>query len=163
MMTETGNPPQEDINALREQLNEAHAELEQLRSEAANATATSAQLRENLARAGEAETASAAEAQEAREYAAAAEARLRTAAEKYRDLVVRTEPELPEELITGDDIDEIDASVGSARRIVEDVRSRLQTQPPPRIPAGAPARTAPDFSTLPPEEKIRIGLSQRAS
>jgi uncharacterized protein (DUF3084 family) len=158
MMTETGNPPTaEELQALRDQLTLALAELEQVRTE------TEA-LRNEAAAAAVSRSASDAEAQAAREYAAAAETRLRAAAEKYRDLVVRTDPELPEELIGGDDIDAIDASVDTARRIVGQVRSHFESLVTPvRVPAGAPARTAPDYSALPPEEKIRIGLAQRAS
>jgi chromosome segregation ATPase len=171
MMTETGNPPTaEELTALREQLSEAQADLGRLRTEAADAesraaaaTTEAATLRNELAATVEARRASEAEAHSAREYLQAAEARLRAAAEKYRDLVVRTEPELPEELISGDDIEAVDASVESARGIVGRVRSHIDAQAQAmRVPAGAPARGASDYGALSPEQKIRIGLAQRA-
>ena len=163
-MTETGNSPTtEETSALRERLAQAHTELNELRAEAREATDTADRLRGELERSAEASAASGNEADAARAYAAAAEARLRAAAERYRDLVVRTEPELPEDLIVGDDIEAIDASVAVAKRIVGQVRSHIEQHSQPlRIPAGAPPRTAPDYSSLPPEEKIRIGLAQRA-
>jgi hypothetical protein len=170
MMTRTGSPPTTgDADVLRDQLNEAHAELERLRAEvaeaagqAADALVDAAGLRDDLHAASVGREAAEEEARANRTYAEAAEARLRSAAEKYRDLVVRTEPELPDELIGGDDIDAIDASVDVAKRIVGQVRSHMEAQAKvTRVPAGAPARTAPDLGLLPPEEKIRIGLAQR--
>jgi hypothetical protein len=111
-----------------------------------------------------AEAAAEAEAAAQRDYLDAAEARLRTAAERYRDLVVRTEPELPPDLIAGDDIDAVEASAAAAREIVERIRARVdEARNVPRIPAGSPPRTAPDMSALSPEQKIRIGLERRAS
>jgi hypothetical protein len=117
-----------------------------------------------LAATTEARTASETEAASTRQYLEAAEARLRAAAEKYRDLVVRTEPELPAELVAGDDVDAVEAAAQSARRIVGEIRSRIDAQSQAvRVPAGSPARGARDYSGLPAEEKIRIGLAQRAS
>ena len=171
-MTNTGRPPQaEELTALHEQLAESRAEVERLQSDtadaearAATAAAETAEVRNELLSIQEFRTTAEAEAQSARAYLEAAEARLRSAAEKYRDLVVRTEPEIPQELIAGKDIDEVDASVAAAREIVGRVRTHIETQThAQRIPAGAPPRAAPDYSALSPEQKIRLGLTQRAS
>ena len=171
-MTNTGRPPQaEELAALHEQLAESRAEVERLQSDtadaearAATAAAETAEVRNELLSIQQFRTTAEAEAQSARTYLEAAEARLRSAAEKYRDLVVRTEPEIPQELIAGNDIDEVDASVTAAKEIVDRVRTHIETQThAQRIPAGAPPRAAPDYSALSPEQKIRLGLTQRAS
>lgn len=94
---------------------------------------------------------------------AEAAARARVASERYRDLVVRTQPELPPELIAGDDVDAIDAAVESARAVVGRVRTHIEAQAhAARVPAGAPSRAAPDLSALTPEQKIRHGLASQS-
>jgi chromosome segregation ATPase len=161
MMTETGPPSAEDLQAVQEQLAEARAEVERLQATATAAISEAAALRGELSAAQEATSA---EAESSRAYIEAAEARLRNAAEKYRDLVVRTEPSLPAELIAGDDINAVEASVTAARDLVGRVRTHIETEAhASRVPAGAPPRSAPDYSTLSPEQKIRLGLQQRAS
>lgn len=160
-MLDTGTPPTgEELLSLQEQLADARSEVERLQGEAASASAEAAQLRGDLAAA---RTAAEAEATASRTYLDAAEARLRTAAERYRDLVVRMEPELPPEMIAGDDVDAVDASAAAAREVVERVRERMASPSAARIPAGSPARGAPDVSALSPEQKIRLGLERRAS
>jgi hypothetical protein len=160
-MTDTGTPPtREELLSLQEQLAGARSEVERLQGEAASASAEAAQLRGDLA---SVRSAAEAEATATRGYLDAAEARLRTAAERYRDLVVRTEPELPPEMIAGDDVDAVDASAAAAREVVERVRARITEPTPARIPAGSPPRGGPDMSALSPEQKIRLGLERRAS
>jgi hypothetical protein len=170
MMVVTGKPPDgADLAAMQEQLTEARAEVERLQSQTADAearaltaVAEAAALRGELAAAHEERESAAGEAQSARTYLEAAEARLRTAAEKYRDLVVKTEPELPAELIAGDDVDTVEASAASARELVGRVRTHIEEKAQAaRVPAGAPPRGAPDYGGLSPEEKIRVGLAMR--
>jgi multidrug resistance efflux pump len=127
-------PDGEELVALHHQLADARAEVERLQRAAANAVAE------------------------------AAAQRAQTAAERYRDLVVRTEPSLPADLIAGSDVDAIDGSVTAAREIVGGVRSHIETQAQAgRVPAGAPPRSAPDLSALTPEQKIKHGLAARSS
>lgn len=149
--------------ALREQLADARAEVERLQRDAASAAAEATYLRDDV-RASHDEAATAvAEAATLREQIAAATERAQAAAERYRDLVVRTDPALPADLIAGGDVDAIDASVTAAREIVRRVRSHIETQAQAgRVPAGAPPRSAPDLSALTPEQKIRHGLAQRS-
>jgi chromosome segregation ATPase len=170
MMDETGKPPDgEELAALQEQLADARAEVERLQLDAANAearaqhaVAETAALRDDLHAAHAAGTAAAAEASSLRTQFEEATQRARAGAERYRDLVVRTEPALPADLIAGDDVDTIDASVTAAREIVGRVRSHIEAQAhASRVPAGAPPRSSPDLSALTPEQKIRHGLAQR--
>jgi chromosome segregation ATPase len=91
----------------------------------------------------------------------AAEERGRTAAGRYRELLLLREPELPEDLVAGTTVEEIDAAAGRARQTVSQVRQRFEAQAQAtRVPAGAPARGATDTSALTPAEKIRLGLRQ---
>jgi uncharacterized coiled-coil protein SlyX len=80
----------------------------------------------------------------------------------YRELVVRSNPELPEELITGDSVEEIDKSLAGAQALIDRVRQRLETEiAGARIPAGSPLRTAADLSALSPQEKIQYAMGER--
>jgi len=82
---------------------------------------------------------------------------LTEAVSKYRDEVLRQHPEVPTELVSGNTVEEIDASLEQARALVDNVRQRLAD----RVPAGAPARRGPDTSAMSPAEKISYGLKQR--
>ena len=164
-MDDDGKAPDgEDLAALQEQLADARAEVERLQRDAANAVAEAAFLRDDVRASHDAVAAATAEAATLREQIDAATQRAQAAAERYRDLVVRTEPALPADLIAGGDVDAIDASVSAAREIVGRVRSHIETQAQAgRVPAGAPPRSAPDLSALTPEQKIRHGLAARSS
>ena len=162
-------PANDDLAALHEQLDEAREEVERLRHEAATASARAqtaiveaASLRSDLAASAGAAEAATTEAGELRLRLEGAQAREREAAERYRDLVVKTEPALPAELIAGDSVDAVEASVEAARAMVTRVRTHIESQAQAgRVPAGSPARSAPDVSMLTPEQKIRYGLAQR--
>ena len=155
-------PEGEELAAMQEQLADARAEVERLQHEASIAVAEAAFLRDGVqASHAEVEVVSA-EVAVLREQLDAATQRAQRAAERYRDLVVRTEPALPSDLISGDDVDEIDASVTAAHGLLDLVRDRLASQfDVPPVPAGAPVRSSPDLSALSPEQKIRYGLSRR--
>ncbi len=90
---------------------------------------------------------------------------LALATAKYRALLLHTHPEVPEELVTGDTVEAVDASFLSAREVVDKVRSRLEARlaAEPRIGAGAPPRGAADLSALSPREKIALALGRRQS
>lgn len=164
-MDDDGKAPDgAELAALHEQLAGARAEVERLQRDAANAVAEAAFLRDDVRASHDAVAAATAEAATLREQIDAATQRAQEAAERYRDLVVRTEPALPADLIAGSDIDAIDASVTAAREIVGRVRSHIESQAQAgRVPAGAPPRSAPDLSALTPEQKIRHGLAARSS
>jgi len=80
----------------------------------------------------------------------------------YRELVVSSNPDLPEELISGDSVEEIDKSLAGARALIDRVRERLETEiAGARIPAGAPLRAPADLSALSPQEKIQYAMGER--
>ncbi len=155
-------PDEEELAALHDELTNARAEVERLQRDAANAVAEAAFLRDDVRASHEAAAVAAAETATLREQLDATARHAQTAAERYRDLVVRTEPALPADLIAGGDVDAIDASVTAAREIVGRVRSHIEAQAQTaRVPAGAPPRSSPDLSALTPEQKIRHGLAVR--
>ena len=75
---------------------------------------------------------------------------------KYREALLKAYPQLPGELIQGNSIEELDASVRQAEAVVEKVKSKLEESS--RIPAGAPLRKSPDISTMSSMEKVQYGL-----
>ena len=163
------DPGEEGLAALHEQLADARAQVERLQLEAADAEARAQRavaeaegLRHDVETSAAAANAATGEAASLRQQLTAAEERLHASAERYRDLVVRTEPALPAELIAGDTVDDIDASVQAARDVVGRVRAHIEAQAQSaRVPAGAPPRSGLDVSSLSPEQKIRVGLARR--
>ncbi len=78
---------------------------------------------------------------------------------KYRAAALANVPEIPAELVKGDSIDEIDASLEQARGIVSKVRQQLEAEAEVnKVPTGAPERTPQDLSALSPAEKIAYAL-----
>ena len=106
--------------------------------------------------------AAASSARTAAESAAMVSAAVADAAARYQALIVQTNPEIPAELIVGNTIAELEASLARGKSIVQKVKANLdaQAQAAP-IPAGAPPRQGIDLSSLSPQEKIIEGLKQR--
>jgi uncharacterized coiled-coil protein SlyX len=101
--------------------------------------------------------------QEVRSEVTALQQRLSGAAAKYRDLLLATAPEVPEELVRGETPEEVEASFAAAREVVVKVRRQLEAQAEAeRVPTGAPARTPPDLGALSPQEKIAYALSRHS-
>ena len=87
---------------------------------------------------------------------------LSQAISSYRALVVKLNPGVPEELITGDSIEAIDKSVEAAQTLVDKVRQELEAEiAGARVPAGAPQRAPLDLSALSPREKIHYAIGER--
>ncbi|MDO8578402.1 MAG: hypothetical protein Q7R50_04390 [Dehalococcoidales bacterium] len=79
----------------------------------------------------------------------------------YKALVIRSNPAVPAELISGNSFKEIDISLDSARSLVSKVRLAVETEiASGKVPAGAPPRSAPDTESLTPREKIQYALSK---
>ena len=84
---------------------------------------------------------------------------LAQAVASYRSLVISANPEVPEELITGDTIEAINQSLIKAKKLVSQVRQGLEAEAmQARFPSGAPVRTPPDLSALSPKEKIQYAM-----
>ena len=86
---------------------------------------------------------------------------LMSATSKYRDVLLSSVPEVPQELVRGQTIEELEASMAEARQTVERIRNQIEAQAASeRVPAGAPLRSAPDLSALSPAEKIAYALGR---
>ncbi len=83
---------------------------------------------------------------------------------RYRLAVLAAAPGVPEELVKGETVDEIDASLEAARSIVSRIRQDLEAEVAAKsIPAGAPPRSSHDASALSPGEKIAHALARQAA
>jgi septal ring factor EnvC (AmiA/AmiB activator) len=139
---------EEELAELNEQLAAARVDIERLQAEAADAQARAYAATEDM--------------QSLRSQLDGAAERERADAARYREVVLSSDPSLPVELIDGDTIEAVDASVEAARAMVGRIRTHLEAQSKStRVPAGAPPRSAPDFSAMTPQEKIRYGLEHR--
>jgi len=94
---------------------------------------------------------------------AATRGALAGAVAKYRAALLASSPGIPEELIKGVTVEEIDASLELARGIVDRVKQQLETEAEAnKVPTGAPPRAPQDLSALSPAEKIAYALSRKA-
>lgn len=77
----------------------------------------------------------------------------------YKAMVVQANPEVLEELISGDTVESINESLSQAKTLISKVRQGLEAEISlTRFPAGAPERTLPDLSGLSPREKIQYAI-----
>jgi len=71
-------------------------------------------------------------------------------------------PAVPEGIIAGETIEEIDSSVEKGRAIVESVKKAMEAEASmAKVPAGAPARGGISLEGLSPREKIAAGIQQK--
>lgn len=77
----------------------------------------------------------------------------------YKSLVISNSPEIPEELITGESIDEVIKSLACARKLIKKVKENLKRETlRSSAPAGAPPRAKPSFRGLSSKEKIKFAI-----
>lgn len=85
-----------------------------------------------------------------------------TAVSKYRASLAAANPAIPAELITGDTIEDIDASLETAKGLVDKIREGLTAENESvAIPAGAPTRNGTSTEGMSTREKINLGLSSQ--
>ncbi len=148
-------PPAEGADLLADaegRLSERTSELEVARSRIAEMEETAAARDSDVA----ALRQSVADAEEA---LSGTSDRLSAAVNSYRDLVVRSNAGVMEDLITGESVSEIDESLERARSLIERVRQGLENDVSlTRVPAGAPERRGPDLAGLSPREKIEYAI-----
>jgi len=147
-----------DTSALKEQLAEALAQVDSLQAAVADAEARAATHGDRIAALqGELDTVHADSER--------LSTRLRESALKYREARLAASSHIPPELVTGEELEEIDEQLAAAEQVVSQMRERVEKerrQESPPVPAGSPVRRAPDYSQLPPGEKIKLGLQQLA-
>lgn len=131
----------DELESLREQLEEARAETARLSERLADREARAAELEQRTAALHrDLET---------------AHAERRAAVTRYRDTLLTATPELPAALVAGDTLEAVDQAVQTAREVVARVREHVA------VPAGSPPRRGTDVAGLSPGEKIRYGLAER--
>ena len=87
--------------------------------------------------------------------------RMASATTRYRVALLAGAPEVPEELVHGQTVEELDESLASARKVVDKIAGQLEAQvASARVPAGAPPRREPDLGALSPKEKILYALQK---
>ncbi len=93
------------------------------------------------------------------EAAAALRAQLADALDRYRALLLRRDPDVPQELVYGESVGELESSYERASGLVEQLRLRAaERAAQERVPAGAPERRGANTAGLTPQEKIMLGL-----
>lgn len=157
-----------ELAALREELADARAEIERLQAQAADREARAVtleqeavELRERLRQAmADLEGREAVLAESGRELESL-RAALAHAAARYRETALAAAPEIPADLVSGETLEEVDASLEAARRTVARVRDHLESRAQAeRVPAGAPERQGAELTRLSPADKIRLGLQR---
>src|SRR4051794_29556902 len=168
-----GDVMDEEVVLLEEQLAAANADIERLQGRVgeleasiaareADANAMRTQLTSAQDEASQAQSALTqrdGDLETLRQALDATVAEARAAANRYREVLMTSEPDLPAELVFGETVSEVDEAALRARHTVAQVRQHLETQAQAlRVPTGAPARGVPDTSAMTPAEKIRLGL-----
>jgi hypothetical protein len=81
---------------------------------------------------------------------------------KYLAAARTLNPTIPEDVISGQTIEEIDTSVRKALSIADAVKTVLEAQAKEaKVPAGAPTRGEISLEGLSPREKIAAGIQQK--
>jgi hypothetical protein len=156
------NPENTNEVSTPEDLEAIKAQLEEEKEAKAAAEASLAEKDDRIA-ALEAELSEAKTGSEAAaaELASVKEARSQAVA-KYLDAVRLANPTIPQDIIAGDTIEEIDASLAKATTIAESVKASLEAQAKEaKVPAGAPPRGEISVEGLSPREKIAAGIQQK--
>ena len=88
-----------------------------------------------------------------------------TAVNAYRELVLKSNPVIPPDMVQGASIEELNASVEKASALIGQIQQSItqQTQTNTQVntvPAGAPVRNEPDIDSMSTREKITHGLNQ---
>ncbi|MGH2585372.1 MAG: hypothetical protein ACRDJE_10710 [Dehalococcoidia bacterium] len=148
----------EELDELREELVGARTEAARLAEEAAERAARAEQLAQEMGSLRQELETARLETTQAR---ASATEESRRLAERFRGVLLQTAPEVPPEMVQGDNVDELDRSLVAARQIVARVREQVQTQTASRVPAGSPVRSGVRMDSLSPAEKIRLGVAER--
>jgi len=127
---------------------ELQAEGEALRAEQSNLQASLSEAKTGS----EAAAAELASTREAKDVAVA----------KYLGMAKALNPNIPEGILAGETIEEIDTSVEKGKAIVESVTKAMEAEAAAiKVPAGAPPRTEISLEGLTPREKIAAGIQRK--
>jgi len=77
----------------------------------------------------------------------------------YRTLAVKANPGIAEDLISGNTIEAVDASLVKAQKLTDRIRQELEKEGSRlRVPVGAPGRVSNSMTELSAREKINYGI-----
>ena len=103
-----------------------------------------------------------AQRQETESQLSAFQEQLTQAVDRYRSSLLASAPEVPEGLVQGNTVEEVDASFGQANELTQRIRDRVEaSMARERVPTGSPTRTGADLSSLSSREKIAHALAHR--
>jgi len=157
-------PPPDDVAAIKTQLAGEQAARAALEAASTEKDARITELEISLT---EAKTAS--EAKDTQITASAAELATVTTARdaavsKYLGMAKALNPAIPEHVIRGSTVEEIDASITEGKTIVEAVKTAMAAEASQtKVPAGAPARGGISVEGMSPREKIAYGIQQKGA
>ncbi len=81
---------------------------------------------------------------------------------KYAGMAKALNPAIPEDMITGETIEEIDASVEKGKAIVATVKKTIEAEAAgAKVPAGAPTRGEISTEGMSAKDKIAAGIQQK--
>jgi len=81
---------------------------------------------------------------------------------KYLGMAKALNPTIPEGIIVGETIEEINESINKGKAIVEAVKKTMEAEAAgTKVPAGAPTRGEISLEGLSPREKITAGIQQK--
>jgi len=157
-----GTPATQDNVSTTQELDAVKAQLEEEQKAKTTLeeamTAKDARLAELEAALSEAKQGSEASATE---LAAVKEARDQ-AVTRYLGMAKASNPQVPQDIITGETIAEIDASVEKGKGLVASVKKTLESETAAaKVPAGAPTRGAISLEGMSPKDKIAAGIQQK--
>jgi hypothetical protein len=150
-----GAPISEDLEAIKAELEEEKKAKAAVEAALAEKDARISELNATLNVALQGSEAAATELAQIKEAHAKAVA-------KYLDVVRTANPTIPKDIIVGQTIEEIDASLEKAEAIADAIRANLEAQAKEaKVPAGAPTRGTISLEGLSPREKIAAGIQQK--
>jgi hypothetical protein len=81
---------------------------------------------------------------------------------RYLAMVKALNPAIPENMIVGGTIEEIDLSIERGKAMVASVKKAMEAEASAaKVPAGAPTRTTIPLEGMSPKEKIAYGIQQK--
>jgi len=84
------------------------------------------------------------------------------AVSKYLTMVKTLNPTIPENMVVGGTIEEIDLSIERGKAMVASVKKAMEAEAlAAKVPAGAPPRSPISFEGMSPKDKIAYGIQQK--
>jgi len=152
---EPGNKAHEELDAVKAQLEEEQKAKTTLEEAMAGKETRLAELEAALSEAKQGSEASTAEL-------TAVKAARDQAVAKYATMAKALNPTIPEDMISGETIEGIDASVEKAKGLVSSVKQSLESEASKaKVPAGAPTRGAISLEGMSSRDKIAAGIQQK--